>query len=264
MIGLLFLPDSPRWLLMKGRTEEGHDVIARLLGEELDHPDVLAELNGIQESLYIQSRGGGFKYSELFTNGPSQNFRRTFLGCLSQFCQQFTGINLVVSFRWKYASAHTPANQSHQTYYATYIFENSLGFDPNLSRVISACNGTEYFLASLLSIPAIDRFGRRALMFFGAIGMSISMAVLAGTISTGTPDPETGAPVLEDRFGITAVVMLFAFNSFFGIGWLGMTWLLPAELTNLRTRIHANAVSTIFNWLSNVFTHFRPLLSTRH
>lgn len=33
--------------------------------------------------------------------------------------------------------------------------------------------------------------------------------------------------------------------------WLGMTWLLPAELTNLRTRIHANAVSTIFNWLSN-------------
>jgi hypothetical protein len=108
-------------------------------------------------------------------------------------------------------------------------------------------------------------------MFFGAIGMSISMAVLAGTISTGTPDPETGAPVLEDRFGITAVVMLFAFNSFFGIGWLGkltilnplsltmltyspsgMTWLLPAELTNLRTRIHANAVSTIFNWLSNV------------
>jgi hypothetical protein len=97
MIGLLFLPDSPRWLLMKGRTEEGHDVIARLLGEELDHPDVLAELNGIQESLYIQSRGGGFKYRELFTNGPSQNFRRTFLGCLSQFCQQFTGINLVVS-----------------------------------------------------------------------------------------------------------------------------------------------------------------------
>ena len=37
----------------------------------------------------------------------------------------------------------------------------------------------------------------------------------------------------------------------FNFRWLGMTWLLPAELTNLRTRIHANAVSTIFNWLSN-------------
>jgi len=239
MIGLLFLPDSPRWLLMKGRTEEGHDVIARLLGKELDHPDVLAELNGIQESLYIQNRGGGFKMRELLTNGPSQNFRRTFLGCLSQFLQQFTGINLV-------------------TYYATYIFENSLGFDPNLSRLISACNGTEYFLASLLAIPAIDRYGRRALMFFGSIGMAIAMAILAGTISTGTLDPETGAPVLEDSYGITAVVMLFAFNSFFGIGWLGMTWLLPAELTNLRTRIHANAWSTIFNWLSNVRCKYPP------
>lgn len=56
MIGLLFLPDSPRWLASKGRTEEAHDVVARLLGHELDHPDVMAELNGIQESIYIQNR----------------------------------------------------------------------------------------------------------------------------------------------------------------------------------------------------------------
>jgi hypothetical protein len=98
MVGLLFLPDSPRWLASKGRTEEAHDVVARLLGHELDHPDVLAELNGIQESIYIQNRGGGFKYRELFTNGPSQNCRRTFLGALSQFCQQFCGINLVTYY----------------------------------------------------------------------------------------------------------------------------------------------------------------------
>lgn len=97
MVGLLFLPDSPRWLAMKGRTDEAHDVLARLLGEEKDHPAVIEELNSIQESLNIQTRGGGFKYRELITNGPSQNFRRTFLGALSQFCQQFCGINLVVS-----------------------------------------------------------------------------------------------------------------------------------------------------------------------
>lgn len=148
-----------------------------------------------------------------------------------------------------------------QTYYATYIFENSLGFDPNLSRLISACNGTEYFLASLLAIPAIERYGRRALMFFGAAGMSAAMAILAGVVSTGVVDEVTGAPVLEDRYGITAVVMLFVFNSFFGIGWLGMTWLLPAELTNLRTRIHANAVSTCSNWLSNV--RIAPFIPTK-
>lgn len=107
-------------------------------------------------------------------------------------------------------------------------------------------------MASLLAIPAIERFGRRRLMFFGAAGMSAAMAILAGVVSTGVIDEVTGAPVLEDKYGITAVVMLFVFNSFFGIGWLGMSWLLPAELTNLRTRIHANAVSTCSNWLSNV------------
>jgi MFS family permease len=73
-------------------------------------------------------------------------------------------------------------------------------------------------MASLLAIPAINRFGRRALMFFDAIGMSCAMAILAGMVSTGTLDEETGAPVLEDSYGITAVVMLFVFNSFFGIG----------------------------------------------
>lgn len=97
MVGLLFLPDSPRWLLMNGRNEEAHDVISRLLGKDLQDPEVLEEMRSIQESLYIQNRGGGFRYRELLTNGPSQNFRRTFLGALSQFCQQFCGINLVVS-----------------------------------------------------------------------------------------------------------------------------------------------------------------------
>lgn len=97
MVGLLFLPDSPRWLMMKGRNEEAHDVIARLLGKEMDDPAVMEEMSNIQEALYIQNKGGGFKYRELLTNGPSQNFRRTFLGALSQFCQQFCGINLVVS-----------------------------------------------------------------------------------------------------------------------------------------------------------------------
>ena len=47
-----------------------------------------------------------------------------------------------------------------------------------------------------------------------------AMAILAGMVSTGTLDEETGAPVLEDSYGITAVVMLFVFNSFFGIGYV--------------------------------------------
>jgi hypothetical protein len=163
MIGLLFLPDSPRWLLMKGRTEEGHDVIARLLGEELDHPDVLAELSGIQESLYIQSRGGGFKYRELFTNGPSQNFRRTFLGCLSQFCQQFTGINLVVSCRSKSASVDIQL-----------IIRTRLTTPPTFLRILLASILT--FLASsrLATVPSTSWH-----LYFLSQRLTVSVAALS-------------------------------------------------------------------------------------
>jgi hypothetical protein len=70
------------------------------------------------------------------------------------------------------------------TYYAASILENSVGLSPFLSRLISACNGTEYWMASWIAIFTIEKFGRRPLMIFGAAGMSMSMAVLAGTTSS--------------------------------------------------------------------------------
>ncbi|GAB1215541.1 hypothetical protein ATERTT37_004732 [Aspergillus terreus] len=231
MIGLLYLPESPRWLIMKGRHAEARDVTARLLGQDDNHPEVEEELRNVNEALEAQSKGGPFRYRELLTNGPQQNLRRATLGMVAQFFQQICGINLV-------------------TYYATMIFENSLGFGPAMSRLLAACNGTEYFMASLVALPLIERTGRRNLMLLGAFGMMTSMAVLAGTVSTGA-EGENGAPILETRYGVTATVFLFVFNSFFAIGWLGMTWLYPAEITNLRIRIQANALSTSSNWMSN-------------
>ena len=80
-------------------------------------------------------------------------------------------------------------------------------------------------------------------MLFGAAGQAMSMAVLAGT--TSPTNPSTGE-------GITAAVFLFVFNSFFAVGWLGMTWLYPAEITPLDIRAPANAISTTANWIFNL------------
>lgn len=96
MWGLLYLPDSPRWLMMRGRYEEAKEVLARLEGTDVDSEAVDIEMNNIKEALDAQSAGGGFKMKELFQNGPSQNFRRTMLGVAAQFFQQICGINLIV------------------------------------------------------------------------------------------------------------------------------------------------------------------------
>lgn len=66
------------------------------------------------------------------------------------------------------------------------------------------------------------------------------MAVLAGTTSQG-----------GSNYGIAATVFLFGFNTFFAVGWLGMTWLYPAEITPLDIRAPANAIATTGNWIWN-------------
>lgn len=96
------------------------------------------------------------------------------------------------------------------TYYAATIYENEIGLTPFISRILAACNGTEYFLASWIAVFIIEKVGRRKLMLFGAAGMSGSMVILAVMTKIGGSGP-----------GIVAAAFLFIFNTFFAIGWLG-------------------------------------------
>jgi hypothetical protein len=83
---------------MRGREAESRHLLARLAGADVYSDEVNVELSNIKEALAAQSAGGGFKTRELFTNGPSQNLRRTLLGIAAQFFQQICGINLIVSY----------------------------------------------------------------------------------------------------------------------------------------------------------------------
>ena len=112
-------------------------------------------------------------------------------------------------------------NETYPCFLQTLLFER-LGIDDVKARIIAACNGTEYFLASLIAIFLIDRIGRRPLMLFGAIGQVITMVLLA---VLGSID--------NSRTQVASAVLLFVFNSFFAVGWLGMTWLYVRALSML-------------------------------
>ncbi len=81
------LPESPRWLVAKGRHAEALAVLAALDGVDVDEPKVLKTWKGICDAV-SQQEEAGFAFKELTTHGKGQNFRRTLLGVLAQCFQQ--------------------------------------------------------------------------------------------------------------------------------------------------------------------------------
>lgn len=221
---VLELPESPRWLVKKNRIEESKKVFAALEGIEIDAPAIQVQVDEVLASLNVESQTHS-GLGNLFTYGKHKNFHRVCLAFWNQCFQQISGINLI-------------------TYYAATVYANSLGFDNEMARLMAACNGTEYFIASWIPFWTIERFGRRKLMLFGAAGQSITMAILTATVWDGVARGNSGS-------GIAAAVFLFVFNTFFAIGWLGMTWLYPAEIVSLEIRAPANGISTASNWIFN-------------
>lgn len=211
------LPESPRWLILKGHHDEAKQVIAAIADLDINDDFVANEYRMIKGTVEEMSKGS---FKDLFATNENRNLHRTFLAYLNQVFQQISGINLI-------------------TYYAAVIY-SGLGMSSFMSRLLAALNGTEYFLASWPAVWLVERVGRRKLMLFGATGQAVTMALSAGVNSRSEP-----------AFQITGVVLLFVFNTFFAIGWLGMTWLYPAEIVPLRIRAPANALSTSANWIFN-------------
>ncbi|KAJ5923430.1 hypothetical protein N7454_008675 [Penicillium verhagenii] len=223
-IGVMFLPESPRWLIKHGDEDKARHVIWKLQenAKEIDENDAVVGIDVREISQAIRdeteaSAEGSFKL--IFQNGDQKFLHRTLLGMGGQMMQQISGINLI-------------------TYYATEIFEQSVGMSHNTALLLSGFNGIAYFFSSLVPIWVIDRLGRRKLMMFAVVGQGCCMAILAGTVSNG-----------GHAAGLVATVMLFLFNFFFGVGLLAIPWLLPAEYSPLAIRTQSAALATATNWI---------------
>ncbi|PVH14125.1 uncharacterized protein CXQ87_002250 [Candidozyma duobushaemuli] len=224
IVAFLFkFPESPRWLMGQSRPEEAATVFASLYDKTPDHPFIKQLIEDIRISLHAEEKAGGNKFSlkNLIKQGDRKNFQRVNLAAWSQVMQQICGINLI-------------------TYYAGTIFESYIGMEPLESRILAACNGTEYFLASLIPIFVIEKVGRRKLFLFGTTGQCLSMLFLYVSMEMAKQD-KPGAP-------IGAAFLLFAFNTFFGMSLLSLTWLYPPEVSSLEVRAPTTAISTACNW----------------
>lgn len=160
-----------------------------------------------------------FSYKELFGSGKTRTFYRVAIALFIQSAQQLSGINMVST-------------------YANKILQESFNLDPGLSHLIAAMGGVEYAICSLLSVLLIEGLGRRKAFMFTAAGMSSCFAVIAGLLST-----------TERANKLAAAGLLFLFNTFFGLAWVGGPFLYSAEIAPLRCRAEANAIASGGNWL---------------
>lgn len=114
------LPESPRWLILKGNEDEALKVLGALSARPSDDPYVLSEFSAIKETV-LEARKGGVL--DLFSCDENRHLHRTSLAFVNQMFQQITGINLI-------------------TYYAATIFQNQIKLSPFLSRILAAAMGT--------------------------------------------------------------------------------------------------------------------------
>ncbi len=147
-VTLLFVPESPRWLVQKNRDDEAFTILKRINGTEI----ATVELAAIEESIATKERG---TYRELFSNKMRPLLG---IGVFLAVFSQVTGINSIM-------------------YYAPVIFK-SMGSGTGSALTQTIIIGGVNFLFTLVAIRWIDKWGRKPLLIGGALGMFISLTII--------------------------------------------------------------------------------------
>ena len=157
--GLFFVPESPRWLLLKGQEEEGREILTRAVGET----EAREELEEISAALARDAGREKVSVRELFA--PAMSLVLT-IGVVVAIVQQITGINAVF-------------------FYAPMIFEQSgIGTDASFAQAVLV--GLVNLVFTIVAIVFIDRIGRKPLLILGLSGIALAMFVLSFGFSSAT------------------------------------------------------------------------------
>ncbi|AQS87756.1 sugar-proton symporter [Neoasaia chiangmaiensis NBRC 101099] len=226
LVGVTFLPYSPRWLIIQGRHKEAREVLLSLR----DDPLVAAqEIRAIREQLEVKQHG-----MQLLRENP--NFRRSLaLGVMLQAMQQLAGINIIM-------------------YYAPHILEKA-GFDATSQMWCTAIIGLVNMLATFIAVGLVDKWGRKPILYIGFTVMALGMAALATLLAHG---------MNSQASQLLAVFLLLIFCTGFAMSAGPLMWVLCSEIQPMQGRDLGIALSTLTNWVTNMIVgaSFLTLMTT--
>lgn len=229
-----WLPESPRWLVNQDLHDEALEIMACLEAKELDDPIVVTFQREVIESVQYE-RLHAVRWRDLLrgkVTGETKTIRRLLLGAGTQLMQQLQGINIM-------------------SYYLPTVLIEFVGLSNEKARLITAINATTYLAISCISVPYVEKVGRRGLMLLSTAGQGLCFLIITILLRFGQ-DNSTVATA--------SIAFFFLYYISFGIGMLGIPWLYPAEINSLPMRTKGAALATSVNWLSNfVIVEITPI-----
>ncbi|GAA0498769.1 sugar porter family MFS transporter [Microbacterium aurantiacum] len=222
--GLLALkmPESPRFLIAKGKPDEARAIFAKLV-PEVDLDQTMREL---QQRIVTDQKNAGVSL-----RGPRFGLQPiVWVGIILSVFQQFVGINVIF-------------------YYSTTLWQ-SVGFDESSSFGISVFTSVINVLVTLVAIFLVDRVGRKPILLSGSLLMAVSLGTMALCFAFSTTDAE-GAVSLPAPWGPIALVAANLFVIGFGASWGPLVWVLLGEIFPSRIRGKALGVAAGAQWIAN-------------
>ncbi|WMJ68746.1 sugar porter family MFS transporter [Stenotrophomonas sp. 24(2023)] len=223
LILLLLIPESPRFLVAKGRTAQAAAVLARLYGAV----EARVKLGEIEASLDQGAQAP--RLSDLVSKASGRLRPIVWVGLGLAVFQQLVGINVVF-------------------YYGAVLWQ-AVGFSESDALLINVLSGGLSIGACLLTVALIDRIGRKPLLWIGSLGMSVALVLMVVAFSSGTL--ADGRLHLSDGMGRLALVAANTYVVFFNLSWGPVMWVMLGEMFPNQIRGSALAVAGAAQWTSN-------------
>ncbi|APA11917.1 hypothetical protein SS1G_05456 [Sclerotinia sclerotiorum 1980 UF-70] len=227
VVGLLFLPETPRYLIKRGQYQKAARSLSKLRRLPADDTYIRDELAEITANHEYELQLGQASYADCFRGGMA---KRLATGCLLQALQQLTGVNFIF-------------------YYGTQYFKNSGITNAFVIQMITSAVNVS---STLPGLYGIEKFGRRPLLLWGAVGMCVSQLIVAvlGTTTTGqTATGDVFAKNIPAQKASIAFICIYIF--FFASTWGPLAWVVCGEIFPLKVRAKALSMSVATNWLLN-------------